>query len=841
MLKDSIKTIMDRISELEQNPTADKKLPQNVWFLDDRNVLCLSRESGESRYPLDSDGLVVWAKSTGFIEACESSFFIFKPIYFADDASVNFCAGIPNENGEFFPVSILGADSQLYEPFSVKRYVVYSQRAAYYIADTDDITFAVRLHVDKDKHIHFAQTAINKSGKTVKFYLSSYFDAILSYTESAGFWSRMSKFGERDGENAILRMKEDSLNINRKSVGGKITDEYYTVAKSDFLGRSGCMLTNAYSLRTGRFNKQFTRSNTSEIPIAGGIVHYELGAGEDVRIEYDLSYCHSSETAHKNMGAPIDIAKIDSDLYAEENREYAEISTMTVDFDNWKGSLNSGVVSKFIRKVQKQVSFCALGKNYAGRFLGMRDVFQQLEGSLIWQPQQSRSQIVRCLNYILEDGRAPRQFTLPATPTALPEMDLREYIDQGVWIIDTIHTYLAYTDDWSILDEICSYYVVNDSNTKVIRKSDISDSVLCHMLRIMDFLSRNLDREDGTNCLRALVGDWNDALDALGKTDDPSKKFGTGVSVMATLQFYQCCREMNDILSHIGGYDDKIKEYNGYRAELEVALPKYAIDVNSKGERRIIQGWGDKMSYKVCSWNDPDGIARRSGIVNAFWAICGMVSKDPSLKKEIIETFKALDSKYGLKTTDVPFTPNEKIGRLSRITPGTYENCCAYVHASIFCEMAAFMLGESKFAWEQMEKSMVISHENCSMTSFAQPNSYCENEEWQIDGASMGDWYTGSGAVLVKGLIRFGFGIRPTIDGLRIQVPATMPSEKASISIVVKGHPITLKYADRKNGKRSITVDGKEPVTSFDELMNIPVLFIKSADLHDNMIIEVCD
>ncbi len=39
---------------------------------------------------------------------------------------------------------------------------------------------------------------------------------------------------------------------------------------------------------------------------------------------------------------------------------------------------------------QRQVSFCALGKNYAGPHIGIRDVMQQLESSLIWQPKESR-------------------------------------------------------------------------------------------------------------------------------------------------------------------------------------------------------------------------------------------------------------------------------------------------------------------------------------------------------------------------------------------------------------------------------------------------------------------
>lgn len=375
-----------------------------------------------------------------------------------------------------------------------------------------------------------------------------------------------------------------------------------------------------------------------------------------------------------------------------------------------------------------------------------------------------------------------------------------------------------------------------------MKKSDIQDTVLDHLIRIMDYLARNLDREYGTNCLRALYGDWNDALDGLGKTKDPGKKYGSGVTVMATLQFYQNLREMTMILTKIGKYPEKIDAYAAYSRGIEEGLAKYGIDINDAGQRRIIHGWGDKISYKLGSWRDPDGKARRSITSNSFWAITGMIEKDPSLKEVIMDTLDAVDSKYGLKTFDVPFPyAMPEAGRISYITPGTYENSCAYVHASMFGIMALFCLGESEKAWRQMEKSMVITHDNCTMTTFAMPNSYCENPDFEIDGGSMGDWYTGSGAVLVKEMIKFGFGIAPNLDGLIIQTPASMPCSSAKIEIIVKGHPIVLSYQNTGAGTRTFTVNGKATEGVLDPLMQIPKLFIPTEQLTDHMLIKVID
>ena len=171
----------------------------------------------------------------------------------------------------------------------------------------------------------------------------------------------------------------------------------------------------------------------------------------------------------------------------------------------------------------------------------------------------------------------------------------------------------------------------------------------------------------------------------------------------------------------------------------------------------------------------------------------------------------AVSSKYGLKTFDVPFPRDCKgVGRIAAIVPGTYENSCAYAHGSLFGTMALFEMGESRRAWEEIEKTIVITHDNCTMSSFVMPNSYCENADYGMDGESMGDWHTGSGAVLVKETIRYGFGIHPSIEGLRIQPPAYFPAEKAEISLNVKGSRITLKYEDKNAGVRKVKIEGAE-------------------------------
>ena len=69
-----------------------------------------------------------------------------------------------------------------------------------------------------------------------------------------------------------------------------------------------------------------------------------------------------------------------------------------------------------------------------------------------------------------------------------------------------------------------------------------------------------------------MYGDWNDALDGLGDTEDEGEEFGSGVTVMATLQFYQNLREMTEILTKVGGYDSEIAKYKAAAEALEKGL-----------------------------------------------------------------------------------------------------------------------------------------------------------------------------------------------------------------------------------------------------------------------------
>ncbi len=838
-MKNDISALLKQIHEFQ--PDRTNTLPQNTFFLNDTDVLCRERESGESRHPYAADGLVVWAHSSGQISACESTLHLFKTANSTEDPNLNFFGGLPQADGTFFPVALQNANRQLFEPANLERYVVYTASCVYYLAETAQAVFALRLHVSPDKHIHLAFSAINTTDAPLSLYLASCIEARMLTWEEENFWDRMKFYGQKHGDNYCLFAENHYLVVRQTEQGGTTLHSSHSAGRSSFLGKNGRGFANAAPLKSGRLLHEMTAANTADMPVAADVVHYRLQAGECVRREYELSYGLGEEFASNELSIPVDIAAVDAALNQMRLDEGRSLACTTIRFDDWDGALHPVLLNRFLQQVQKQVSFCALGKNYAGPQIGIRDVMQQLEVSLLWQPVESREKIITALQYILEDGRPPRQFSVPTNPHEFPSMDLRAFIDQGVWIISTVYTYLCFTEDWSILDEPCSYYIASPDNTRIVAQSEQTDTVLEHILRIADYLGRHLDPETG--CLRAMHGDWNDALDGLGKTNNPDKRYGNGVSVMASLQFYQNCLELDAILAHSGRFSQKRPVYASYAKTLQDGLAAHAIDTNADGAHRIVHGWGDRQAYRIGSFHDPDGIPRRSATSTAFWAITDMIRHTPSLREDLVADLTALGSRYGLKTFDRPFAHDmyPYVGRIATITPGTYENAAPYVHAGLFGIAALFRLGESDLAWRETERAMVLTHPDCTKTPFVMPNSYCDCEAYNMHGESMGDWYTGSGAVLIKNLIRYGFGIAPDLDGVHLQTAACMPCHRAHVSLCVKGHPLTLRYERQGGNTRRILLNGTACDTVFDPLLNTYTAFIPTNQLTDNIIIDIID
>ena len=842
MFKAQVLDFVKKIEELKKTP--ENSMIGNVFFLNDDEVVCMDRTDGHSRYPYFKDGALMWVYSTGFMFARKHGFAIFHDVRADEEPRVDFYGSIKNPDGTFLPISITGASKQMFEP-GVVRYCVFTRGCPIFIAKTPDAIFAVRMFLTEDLKFNFTTTAINTSDKDLELYVASYIEPLLNFSNAPGFWDRFSLKSKYLGDRKHLLLRRlggvmATGVLNQVISGAQPYDEQHTTMRKSFIGGYGRNLACSPTLKYGRIENPAPAVATVDFSTFGDLYNFKLKKGEDTRIDQQFEYGMNQTPDESYSISDVDVDALEAEILAAKEKYEKVTDGMAIKFGKLNQmNVNNELLNKFLRTVQHSVNFCANNHDWTGDNQGTRDVYQQLEAYIPYDPVGARENIILYFNYFFDNGRTPRAFCMPKTPWSDVVYDPDEYVDQGLWVISCVYNYLCFTDDYSILDELCTYYTISDDEKSGTRSTE-KFTILDHLLRIMDYFISNLDEEYESFCLRILKGDWNDAINGLGKSLD-GKKYGSGVSVMATAQLYENFNQMYEILKHIGGYDDVCDRYMECQRKLVAGLKKHAI-VGEKGDEQIVHGWGDKISYKVAGLCDEDGKRRHGLISTAFWGISGLIRETPELKGAMTRTYEALDSKYGFKAFDHPFTPDMKgVGRLNMVLPGTGENACAYIHAGVFANMSLFTIGESEWAWKQVEKILPFTHKTFNATPFVMCNQYTSNEEYNLDGDTLFEWTTGSNPTMLRTFYKYGFGIAPDTEFLRIAPAKVQPSDEASVYVTFLGKKVTLNYTNEGNGERRFFVDGKQVESGYDELSDTRYIKIPKSEIKGDVVIDVID
>lgn len=790
-------TFFDEIKRIKKLKDDGEKitLPSNHFFLEDGSVLAYPRGDGDTRQPYINDGMMLWAYACGYIRAQEGKFSIFPEVKEGEEPHVAFFA---NVDGEL--ISLLGMPI-LNEKSVISRYTVLTDAAVYYFTETEGYTFAVRVFLTKEKEMRFSVGVISNNANTEKITVSSFFNPYLRNDNSSYvLWYRYFKEGRvKDDDTVTFYVTEGDkkdCNIAHWGIrqfcaeGCHVIYREQTTKKAQFNGGINCNLNNAYAARACKIEEPVHCTAFNDYAIAGDVTTLEFE--KEARLEYRFAISNDKVTM---SGALTDA------LFNEINHSIK--SELYFDIDAVKDTaFTPETLTQFLRKVQYQVNICALGKDMGGGGnIGFRDVAQQVEQCAVWNAEDCRKKILVIMSHMFPDGRAPRTFSIPEEGQ-LSKMSIPNYIDMGIWMINAIDNYLRFTGDYSILDEICGYYEIVDEKG-VVKKSDKEDSLLCHMIAIVDRLVRNIAPD--SNCVRMLYADWNDAIDSLGNTKDKDKKFGTGVSVMATLQAYENLVMMNNIFRAVGGHEEDIKRYEDAMLTIKQGVFSNAI-VEKDGERRVLHGWGDKREFLVGSFCDVDGKSRISSTSQSFFAMSSLYRKE--YEKDILNSFRKLDSKYGFRTFDEPFSPDIMgIGRIGKLPAGTAENAGTYIHAALFGVLALYKIGCEREANEQLLKLLPISYEKVDKTPYVMQNAYCYNPDINVDGSALNDWFTGSAAVVMKTVITNVFGIQPGYDALKLSPAKCSFLKKATVRLPIRGNTVELTLEN--TGSFSLKLNGR--------------------------------
>ena len=775
------------------------------FYLKGNNLLALRNPIGDSRYPYTVDGLTLWAYASGNISINQSNFFIVPPTVEGKEPYINFYGGINNKD-KYDVFSLTGnADTEM--GLEHDTYTIFTPSYCYYIRQIKGVIFAVKLTTNKEEKILFSSYVINNTKKDVDAFISFYFNPLLihsSVEDEETKWFRKIKI---EGDKAYFTSVEDlsrevhlyNYAILKTMQNGDKKD--IVTRRMDYTGDKNRSISQSINLRDGFFKNHFDTATFTDMAIYGDIISKKIPPKDMLESHYQVQISFDEEERKQQNNEPYSLSTNEELFSQSQNKDKKDLHIHFGKFNEY--SLNNELFNKFLATVINQVDYSSKTKNSSLMLLGIRDVYQMLEASLIWDKSNARKKILESLSYLDPSGRAPRQYA-KETKGHQPLLDNREFIDQGQWIISTVYKYLALTNDYSLLKEKCGYCRLIDRKSGQLL--DERDTVYQHLVRIINYLISNIDED--THCLKALYGDWNDAVDGLGASNNT--KFGNGVSIMASCHLYQNLHEMEEIRNLVGDSNDP--QYLKIAESLEKGILSYGV-VTKDGQRKIVHGWGENRSFYVGSYKDLDGKSRYSSTSHAFFVLSGLLNNNPSFHKDILKAASALDSKYGIMTFDQYFDKKDayQVGRIVNLPKGTAENGATYIHAGMFFARALFEMKEGKKAFEQIYKLIPITHEKITTSPFVMPNSYGYNPELNIDGESMSDWYTGSSNTLLKAIIFDMFGIKPQIgDELVIDPTDYFPSDEASISLMIKKKHVNIHYLNKHNNKRKIYVNGKE-------------------------------
>lgn len=851
--EDQVEKFQESYKVIKENPSKAKEteMPGKVYFIEDDNILALPREDGDCRYPFGENGFNYWVYASGYMHSNEGLFSPYLRVSEGGEPKIAFFAGFPKADGKYDVVPIL-AVPVIESDKKVERYTIFTKASAYYVAEVEGMTFTVRTFVDSEKKTYYTLSVVNQSEETKRCFISSYFNPFLKNAVMEGAENRWFRQGQVEKARGNQNLNSFLLEVYEERERGAMAPNYgvfirnivagegvyiesveETTSRHAYVGGVRSSLHTPSALYAGTLEGSKQVTTFTEVAVAADLIHLSLEGKHTVRIDTIMTCAFEDDEMMKAISrdiVPEEIDGLEEKLLQVETKKQ---EGMTAAFgERIEGNIKEGVFNSFFEQLKKQVEFCSVIKGYIQlsnfSLIGIRDVYQALEALAFWRPQVVREKMLEGLGFMQPDGRCPRQYSLPRFEGDSPNMDLRPFIDQGVWVISTITTYLRLTHDFDFLKELCGYYEFVSDKAHIAKKLDKESTVLQHMIEIMGYLLRNRDHEY-TKCVCALYGDWNDALDGLGVSKNKDKEYGTGVSVMATLQVYQNCKEMIELLKRLdeNSYKKLIGTYQEAEQEMEEGLSRYALVQDEEGHQRILHGWGDERSYLVGSYNDPDGKARDGITSNAFWVLSGLYDKEMAMKETILGAYERLGSKYGLKTFEPYFEKGTKgVGRIPNLPKGTAENGAAYIHASTFGVMSLFRMGETQKAWTELEKTLPFTHKRVSVSPYVIPNSYGYNAEKQIDGESMQDWQTGSSNVMLKTLIRFVFGVEPHYEGVWIQPSREIPFKSTQFEITIRGTEIALNYTRSKGEKREFIVNGEKREGIYDPVMKLEKLWI---------------
>ena len=450
----------------------------------------------------------------------------------------------------------------------------------------------------------------------------------------------------------------------------------------------------------------------------------------------------------------------------------------------------------------------ALDRGWPTGMRGVRDGAQDFTGMLYYDTTWARDIILTLLSRQRTDGWMPRQVS---DSDRHGNHDLRPFVDGGAFLLELIYFYLAFSGDYSILEEKIQWLDSEEFST-----------VYQHTLAVMDYYLKDHNIGEHGIC-KIWGGDWLDSMTEAGKQ-------GRGESVMLTGQVIICLKDMAELVKVYKGDQKTADKYLAYAKSFGKNLNEHAW--NKEGYFNAV--FNDDGNW-VFSPNDPDGVSRMYGPASYFAVASGEVDKQkyPS----IIKNLKRLESDCGYNL----FWPgmNKFIDKMGRISSGDFivgvaENGSNYNHGSqgFLARMLGFMK-EGDLLENVLRLIMPFDQEKhpvelTQVAPYAIVNCYLGADTIRHRGGM--SFLSGSVSMAVRAVYGWTFGVYPTLNGIKISPSFRKGEIDREMEFNVRGKKVTIKYSGTNTDNQVIVyVDSKVATDNF----------ILYEDFADGSIVEV--
>ena len=391
---------------------------------------------------------------------------------------------------------------------------------------------------------------------------------------------------------------------------------------------------------------------------------------------------------------------------------------------------------------------------------GIRDQAQDAFGILPFLPEYVRDEILRLCENIWNDGRFPHLVSRISMP---PEESSK--CDSGLWLIFLVEEYLKETGDLHILSQKVGYL-----------DSELKETVYEHLKRLID-LSLTMKGKHGLPLFRK--GDWNDALDGVGKN-------GKGESVWMAQFLVWLLRKMEKMAVFAGDSEGE----GIYKNEADT-LSDLVNDIAWDG-KWYLRGFDDNGT----PFGTSECVEGKIFLNTQTWAVISGIATEERAEICLESCWKLLMTSWGPKTLTPAFSKtSDDIGIISAFSPGVKENGGIFFHAAAFFT-AALALAEKKDKALEVFKRISPSRQNVA-TFQLEPYTYCNfiaSPDSQTPGRGYYHWLTGTAAWMNRVVVDYIFGVRPDYEKLDIDEAIPEQLVGAIVNRKYKGREYTLNY-----------------------------------------------